>query len=90
VGNKLRQSTIFSNIVNGQNSYRMFTSLKRIRWVKPGCFRGVLSSWNRDGNVTKKGERRKIVSQHAFGGQSGKSDTIGALKMYKIVFRVSK
>ncbi|KAG5613959.1 hypothetical protein H5410_013783 [Solanum commersonii] len=36
------------------------TSVKGIRWVKPGCIRVVLSSWNRDGNVTKK-ERWKIV-----------------------------
>ena len=29
--------------------------------MKPGCIRGVLSSWNRDGNVTKEEERWKIV-----------------------------
>lgn len=40
--------------------WRMFTSLKGIRWVKPGCIRGVPSSWIRDGNVTKE-ERWKIV-----------------------------
>lgn len=29
-------------------------------------------------------------SQHAFGGQSGKRETIGASKMYKTVLRMSK
>lgn len=40
--------------------WRIFTSLKGITWVKPGCIRGVLVSWNRDGSVTNE-ERWKIV-----------------------------
>ncbi|WMV25830.1 hypothetical protein MTR67_019215 [Solanum verrucosum] len=32
--------------------WRMFICLKGIRWVKPGSIKGVLSSWNRDGNAS--------------------------------------
>lgn len=38
--------------------------LKGIRWVKPGCIRGLLSSWNRYGNVTEEEERWKIPNMH--------------------------
>lgn len=41
--------------------WRMFICLKGIKWVKPGSIKGVLSSWNRDGNATKKEERWNIV-----------------------------
>ncbi|KAG5568677.1 hypothetical protein H5410_064311 [Solanum commersonii] len=41
--------------------WRMFTSLKGIVWVKPGCIGGVIGTMNGNGNVTKE-ERWKIVS----------------------------
>lgn len=39
----------------------MFISLKEIRWVKPGSIKGLLSRWNRDGNVSEKDKRWNIV-----------------------------
>jgi len=39
----------------------MFISLKEMRWVKLGSIKGVLSRWNRDGKVTEKDKRWKIV-----------------------------
>ncbi|WMV22465.1 hypothetical protein MTR67_015850 [Solanum verrucosum] len=41
--------------------WRMFICLKGIRWVKPGSIKGVLSSWNRDGNAADKEKRWKLV-----------------------------
>ena len=41
--------------------WRMFISLRKINWVKPGSIRGVLNSWNGDGNAATKEERWKIV-----------------------------
>ena len=42
--------------------WRMFINLRKINWVKPGSIRGVLNSWNGDGNAAAKEERWKIVS----------------------------
>jgi len=90
VENKLRQSTIFSYIVNGQNNYGECS----LAWRGSG-------GWNQDaleeylvaGSGMEMLQRRRRdgrLSQHAFGGQSRKRETIGALKMYKTVFRMSK
>ena len=35
--------------------------MRKINWVKPGSIRGVLNSWNSDGNAATKEERWKIV-----------------------------
>ena len=67
----------------------MFISLKVISWVKPGSIADVLRCWNMDGNVSKKGERWKIV-HHAFGGQFGLRGTRGALGGLKTTFRILK
>ncbi|WMV17897.1 hypothetical protein MTR67_011282 [Solanum verrucosum] len=66
----------------------MFTSVKGIRWVKSGCIRVVLSSWKGMEMLQKRRDGR--LSQHAFGGQSGKRETIGALKMCRTVYIMSK
>lgn len=44
--------------------WRMFISLRKINWVKPGNIRGVLNSWNSDGNATTKGEMEDCPSMH--------------------------
>lgn len=54
-------SYIFLHCKWTEQQWRTFTSLKGIRWVKPGCNRRVLSSWIRYGKVTKKEGRWKIV-----------------------------
>jgi len=41
--------------------WRMFICLKGIRWEKPGSIKGVLGSWNRDGNASDKEKRWKLV-----------------------------
>ncbi|WMV26598.1 hypothetical protein MTR67_019983 [Solanum verrucosum] len=41
--------------------WRMFICLKGIRWVKPGSITGVLRCRNKDGMVSQKEERWKIV-----------------------------
>ncbi|KAG5604746.1 hypothetical protein H5410_026238 [Solanum commersonii] len=41
--------------------WRMFICLKGIRWVKPLSIKGVLSSWNKDGNSADKEKRWKLV-----------------------------
>ncbi|XP_059277663.1 uncharacterized protein LOC132031768 [Lycium ferocissimum] len=49
------------NLNKRDQLWRMFINLRKIRWVKPGSIEGVLKCWNRDGNVTRKEERWKIV-----------------------------
>ena len=41
--------------------WRMFICLKGIRWVKPRSIKGILSSWNRDGNASDKEKRWELV-----------------------------
>lgn len=41
--------------------WRMFISMKGIKWVKPGSIADVLRCWNIDGNVNNKEKRWKIV-----------------------------
>lgn len=60
VGNKWRQLTIFFYTANGQSNCGKCSYVK-IHWVKPGSIKGVLHSWNRDGNAGTKEDRWKIV-----------------------------
>ncbi|XP_060190615.1 uncharacterized protein LOC132619869 [Lycium barbarum] len=49
------------NTSNNQELWKIFISLRKIKWVKPGSIKGVLSCWNRDGNAARQEERWKIV-----------------------------
>ncbi|XP_059314473.1 uncharacterized protein LOC132065213 [Lycium ferocissimum] len=49
------------NLNKRDQLWKMFINLRKIRWWKPGSREGVLKCWNRDGNVTGKEERWKIV-----------------------------
>ena len=62
VENMLRQLTLFFlHCTWTEQLWRMFICLKEIRWVKPGSIKGILSSWNRDGNASDKEKRWKLV-----------------------------
>lgn len=80
---------IFLHCIWAEQPWRMFICLKGIRWVKLGSIKGVLSSWNKDGNASDQ-ENSGNLSQHAFDVQFGKRETTWVLRMCRTTCRRSK
>ena len=52
---------LFLHFTWTEQLWRMCICLKMIIWVKERSIKGILSSWNRDGNASDKEKRSKLI-----------------------------
>ena len=66
--------------------WRIFSSLRKITWVKPRNIAQLLNCWINIGNTTIKEERWRIVP--VYGGQCGKKGTKDVLRARRTICRI--